>query len=76
MKNGFKVRLYRADGSHKHAKIDIDDEYNIRVYKYPHGEIKKKYFLNINHIRDLQIDFRDKDNLWQHTVFHMEKSFL
>lgn len=76
MKKGFKCKLFRADGSHKQAKIDIDDEYNIRVYKYPDGEIKSKYVLNINHIRDLQIDFREKDELWSHTVFSMEKSLL
>jgi hypothetical protein len=25
LKNGFKCRLYRADGSHKQAKLDIDE---------------------------------------------------
>lgn len=76
LKTGFQCLLYRADGSHKKARLDIDEEYNIRLYKHPDGEVKAKYVLNINHVRDLQVDFREKDELWAHTVFALEKGFL
>ena len=51
MKKGFRCILYRSDGSCKEAKVDIDEEYNFRAYKYPDGEVKKKYCVNIRHIR-------------------------
>jgi len=37
MRKGFKCQLYRTDGSHKPAIIDLDEEYNLRAYKAPDG---------------------------------------
>lgn len=37
LKKGFKCKLFRIDGSSKRAVIDMNEEYEIRCYKYPDG---------------------------------------
>lgn len=69
MKKGFKCKLYRADGSFKEAKIDMDQDYNFRAYKYPDGQIKSKYVVNVRHIRDFQVEYQKHNELWKNSVF-------
>jgi len=76
MRAGIRCWLYRTDGSYKEAKIDIDEEYNLRVYKNPNGEIKKKYTANIRHIREFQIDFENCKELWSKSIFEESKGLF
>ena len=73
---GFKCKLFRIDGTSKNAVIDINEEYIIRAYKYPGGEIKKKYVIGLRQIRDWQFEFRNSPNSWKSSVFPQEKSLL
>ena len=76
MKKGFKCILYRSDGSCKEAKVDIDEEYSFRAYKYPDGEVKKKYCVNIRHIREFQLEFQKHPELWKRSVFASDKGMF
>lgn len=71
MRKGIDCYLYRSDGTHKEAKIDIDEEYNFRVYKAPDGEIKKKYTSNVRYIREFQIEYQNHEELWNKSLFVM-----
>lgn len=53
--------LYRDDGSIKDALVDIDDDFKIRAYKYPDGEVKKKYTFELSQLKDYQFDFSAND---------------
>ena len=68
--------MYRVDGSCKSAKIDIDDEYNLRAYKHPDGELKSKYILGIRQIKDWQFDFSSSPNSWKSSPFTKEKNMF
>jgi hypothetical protein len=61
IKRGIRCKLYRADGSKKDAKVDIDDDFKIRAYKFPDGEIKKKYTFELTQLKDYQFDFSTND---------------
>ena len=76
MRKGFRCKLYRVDGSYKSAKIDIDDEYNLRAYKHPDGELKAKYILGIRQIKDWQFDFSSSPNSWKSSPFTKEKNMF
>lgn len=76
MREGVICKLYRINGSSKKAKIDLDEEYNIRAYKYPDGEVKKKYCCSLRYVRDLQFHFSDSDELWQASPFSAEKGLF
>lgn len=49
------------DGSSKKAFIDMNEEYQIRAYKFPDGEIKKKYIIDIKNIKDFQFNYSEPD---------------
>ena len=76
LKKGFKGKLYRADGSSKQAIIDMNEENIIKAYKYPDGEIKKKYTMSIRQIRDWQFIFNANDDAWRNSVFAKSKGGL
>lgn len=61
------------DGSSKSAKVDIDEVYMIRAYKYPDGEIKKKYTISIRQLRDWQFNFEPNDEVWKTSVFSKDR---
>lgn len=61
------------DGSSKSAKVDIDEMYQIRAYKFPDGEIKKKYVISIRQLRDWQFIFEQNSDVWKNSVFAKEK---
>jgi hypothetical protein len=54
----------------------MDEEYNLRAYKAPDGEIKKKYVMNVRYIKDLQIDYAHNEEVWKHSPFNLEKSMF
>lgn len=45
----------------------------IRAYKYPDGEIKKKYVISIRQLRDWQFGFQANDDAWKKSVFMKDK---
>lgn len=57
LRAGFKCNLYRMDGSSKKAVVDINEEYELRAYKYPGGEIKRKYVIDIKNLKDFQFSY-------------------
>jgi hypothetical protein len=50
--------------------------YVIRAYKYPDGEIKKKYCIGIRKLRDWQFCFEQNSNVWRYSVFPKEKGTM
>lgn len=46
------------------------------MYKYPDGEIKWKYVVNVKHIREFQIEYQCDDELWKKTVFSADRGFF
>lgn len=74
MSKGFQCKLFRIDGSHKHAVIDIDDEYCIRAYKYPNGEVKSKYVFGLRKLRDWNFFYNSNDEVWKQSVFNKDKA--
>jgi hypothetical protein len=68
--SGIQCKLFRVDGSYKNAVVDIDEMYVIRAYKYPDGEIKKKYSISIRKLRDWQFFFHQNTDVWKNSVFH------
>ena len=71
-----KCKLYRSDGSSKKAWIDMNEDYQIRAYKYPDGEIKNKYVIDIRSIKDFQFTYPITSELWQATLFTQEKGLF
>ena len=69
LSKGIKCKLYRNDGSCKPAIIDLTDQYLLRAYKYPDGEIKRKYTLSIRQIKDWQFSFKTEKEAWKNSVF-------
>lgn len=59
LKKGFRCLLFRLDGSSKKAIIDMNEDYQLRAYKYPDGEIKQKYVIDIKSIKDFQFNYTD-----------------
>ena len=76
LKKGFRCNLYRIDGSSKKAILDMNQEFQLRAYKFPDGEIKKKYIVNIKNIKDFQFSFPLSEELWNSTIFAMEKGIF
>jgi hypothetical protein len=76
LRSGFKCSLYRMDGSSKKALLDINEEYELRAYKYPGGEVKRKYVIDIKTLRDFQFNYPVSEELWAATVFTMEKGLF
>lgn len=54
----------------------MNEEYQIRAYKYPDGEIKKKYVINLKNIKDFQFDYPCSDELWGASIFAAEKGLF
>lgn len=54
----------------------MNDEYEIRAYKFPDGEIKKKYIIDIKNIKDFQFNYSISEELWSSTVFSIEKGLF
>jgi hypothetical protein len=54
----------------------MDEEYNLRAYKYPDGEIKKKYVINIRSIKDFQFDYEASSEQWKLSVFNFQKGMF
>ncbi len=76
LKKGFKCKLFRIDGSSKKAVVDMNDEFEIRAYKFPDGEIKKKYVVDIKNIKEFQFNYPSSEELWNSTVFSIEKGLF
>ena len=74
MLKGYKCKLFRADGSSKNAVIDISEEYVLRAYKFPEGEIKSKYMINTRQIRDWQFNYKNSPYSWKTSIFAKEKN--
>ena len=74
LKKGIKCKLFRLDGSSKKAIIDMNDDYVLKAYKFPDGEVKKKYTLPIRNIKDWRFHYNQNmdpntKNLWKHSLF-------
>ena len=54
----------------------MNEEHQLRAYKFPDGQIKKKYTIEIKNIRDYQFDFPLTFDLWNSTVFAHEKGLF
>ena len=68
--------MYRTDGSSKKAVIDMNEECELRAYKYPDGEVKSKYIVDIRNIKDFQFDYPHSNELWQSTLFGQMKGIF
>ena len=62
--------MYRIDGSSKKAKIMMNPEYNIVAFKYPDGEIKKKYVIDLKRLRDWQFNYQKGSRQWKLSIFN------
>ncbi len=48
----------------------------MRAYKFPGGEVKRKYVIDIKNLKDFQFNFPVSEELWGSTVFTMEKGLF
>lgn len=48
----------------------------IRAYKYPDGEVKRKYFMGIRQLRDWQFFYDSNDEAWKLSVFNKERGMF
>ena len=54
----------------------MNEDYEVRAYKYPDGEVKSKYVIDIKNIKDSQFDFPCSPELWHSTLFSQEKGLF
>lgn len=47
----------------------MDQDYNIFAYKFPGGQIKNKYSINIRFLRDWQFNYDKSSRQWKVSVF-------
>ena len=67
--------MYRIDGTRKKAKIQITEE-KIVAFKYPDGEIKKKYTIELKNLRDWQFDYQKSERQWKLSVFNKDRGMF
>ena len=72
----FSLELFRLDAVDAQGEDDVVDEYNLRAYKHPDGELKAKYILGIRQIKDWQFDFSSSPNSWKSSPFTKEKNMF
>lgn len=66
---GLQCKLYRRDSTFKKAIVNMTSEYELRSFKYPDGEIKEKYRVNILNIKDSCFRYNSGTKLWELSVF-------
>ena len=76
LKAGFKCNLFRMDGSSKRAVVDINEDYEVRAYKHPNGEVKKKYVIDVRNLKDFQFAYPANEELWSSSVFLLDKGLF
>ena len=50
----------------------INDDYCIISFKYPGGDIKKKYRVDIKNMRDWQFNYQKGSRQWKLSVFNKD----
>jgi hypothetical protein len=48
----------------------MNPEYNIVAFKYPDGEIKKKYVIDLKRLRDWQFNYQKGSRQWKLSIFN------
>lgn len=49
---------------------------SIVAFKYPDGEMKKKYTINLKNLRDFQFDYQKGSRQWKVSVFNKNKGMF